>query len=156
MMQCPAKAVMDETEGVLNVSSTCILQCLSGAKLKLDIGGELQSLQLTTLQMSTLLQKPRARTGFTPPAFHVQGGERILCLDGGGIKGLIQVEVLMQIEQLTGRAITELFDWIVGTSTGGVIALAMVYSKCACTILRHILVYSWQIAEVIMLSLFLS
>ena len=68
-------------------------------------------------------------TGYTPLAFKVHGGERILCLDGGGIKGLIQIEVLIQIEELTGKKITELFNWIVGTSTGGVIALALVYGK---------------------------
>ena len=57
------------------------------------------------------------------------GGSRILCLDGGGIKGLIQLEILLQIEEATGRTVVELFDWIVGTSTGGVIALALVYGE---------------------------
>ena len=52
-------------------------------------------------------------------------------MDGGGIKGLIQVEILSQMEEATGRKITELFDWIVGTSTGGIIALLMVYGKLA-------------------------
>ena len=59
----------------------------------------------------------------------VDGGSRILFLDGGGIKGLVQLEVLMQLEEKTGRKITDLFDWIVGTSTGGVIALTLVYGK---------------------------
>lgn len=59
----------------------------------------------------------------------VEGGSRILFLDGGGIKGLVQLEILMQLEEKTGRKITELFDWIVGTSTGGVITLALVYGK---------------------------
>ena len=56
-------------------------------------------------------------------------GDRILCLDGGGMKGLAQIEVLSQLEVATGRKITDMFDWIVGTSTGAIIALAMVYSK---------------------------
>ena len=56
-------------------------------------------------------------------------GSRILCLDGGGVRGLVQIEILRQIEKRTGKKITELFDWIVGTSTGGIIALAMVYGK---------------------------
>ena len=43
--------------------------------------------------------------------------------------GLVQIEILRQIEKRTGKKITELFDWIVGTSTGGIIALAMVYGK---------------------------
>ena len=62
-------------------------------------------------------------------------GSRILCLDGGGMRGLVQIEILRQIEKKTGKKITELFDWIVGTSTGGIIALALVYGKPepACT-----------------------
>ena len=66
---------------------------------------------------------------------HSLKGERVLCLDGGGIKGLILIEMLLVIEQITGKKIIELFDWIIGTSTGGILALAMVYSKC------HILCY---------------
>ena len=54
-------------------------------------------------------------------------GSRILFLDGGGMKGLVEIEVLSQLEEQTGRRITELFDWIVGTSTGGIIALALVH-----------------------------
>ena len=56
-------------------------------------------------------------------------GSRILCLDGGGVRGLVQIEILRQIEKRTGKKITELFDWIVGTSIGGIIALALVYGK---------------------------
>lgn len=62
-------------------------------------------------------------------------GSRILFLDGGGIRGLVQLEILSQLEQNTGREIRELFDWIVGTSTGGVIALAMVYGMLQCKLL---------------------
>ena len=54
-------------------------------------------------------------------------GSRILFLDGGGMKGLVEIEVLSQLEERTGRRITELFGWIVGTSTGGIIALALVH-----------------------------
>ena len=56
-------------------------------------------------------------------------GDRVLCLDGGGIKGLILIEMLIVIERITGKKIIELFDWIIGTSTGGILALAIVYSK---------------------------
>ena len=54
-------------------------------------------------------------------------GSRILCLDGGGIRGLIQMVVLREIERRTKQKIVDLFDWIVGTSTGGIIALALCY-----------------------------
>lgn len=72
------------------------------------------------------LPKPKKKTG---TAFGLRGGSRILFLDGGGIKGLVQLEVLIQLEDRTQSKITDLFDWIVGTSTGGVIAMAMVYGE---------------------------
>ena len=56
-------------------------------------------------------------------------GNHVLFLDGGGIRGLVQIEVLMELECRTGRKITELFDWIIGTSTGGIVALGLVYGK---------------------------
>ena len=68
----------------------------------------------------------------------VEGGSRILFLDGGGIKGLVQLEVLMQLEEATGKKVTDLFDWIVGTSTGGVIALTLVYGTSYCLSLSTI------------------
>ena len=60
---------------------------------------------------------------------YTKAGSRILVLDGGGMRGLVQIEILSQIEEATGRRITELFDWIIGTSTGGIVALALVYGE---------------------------
>lgn len=51
---------------------------------------------------------------------------RILSIDGGGIRGIIPAMVLAEIERRTGRRISQLFDLIVGTSTGGILALALV------------------------------
>ena len=57
-----------------------------------------------------------------------QGG-CVLFLDGGGVRGLILVEMLMEIERRTGRKITELFDWFIGTSIGSVVAAGLVYGE---------------------------
>lgn len=43
------------------------------------------------------------------------------------MRGLIQIEILSTLERRTGRKITDLFDWIIGTSTGGIVALGLVY-----------------------------
>jgi patatin-like phospholipase/acyl hydrolase len=50
----------------------------------------------------------------------------VLALDGGGIRGIIPARVLQEIETLTGRRISDLFDLVSGTSTGGIIALGLV------------------------------
>ena len=60
---------------------------------------------------------------------HPKPGSTILFLDGGGIRGLLSIEILMDIEARTEKRIIDLFDWIVGTSTGRIIALALVYGK---------------------------
>ena len=52
---------------------------------------------------------------------------------------LVQIEVLSQLEQGTGRKITELFDWIVGSSTGGILALCMAYGKLPVVSTEHTL-----------------
>ena len=50
---------------------------------------------------------------------------KILSIDGGGIRGLIPAIVLEHIEKKTGKPIADLFDLIVGTSTGGILALGL-------------------------------
>ncbi|KAL0321142.1 UNVERIFIED_CONTAM: Phospholipase A I [Sesamum radiatum] len=52
-------------------------------------------------------------------------GLRILAMDGGGMKGLATVKILKEIERNTGKQMHELFDLICGTSTGGMLAVAL-------------------------------
>ena len=52
--------------------------------------------------------------------------DTVLCLDGGGIKGLILTELLLALEESSGKKITDMFDWIVGTSTGGFLAIGSI------------------------------
>jgi predicted acylesterase/phospholipase RssA len=48
---------------------------------------------------------------------------RILSIDGGGIRGIVPAILLAEIERRTRQPIAKLFDLIVGTSTGGILAL---------------------------------
>jgi uncharacterized protein len=50
---------------------------------------------------------------------------KVLCIDGGGIRGLIPALVLAEIERRTGRRIAELVDLVAGTSTGGILACGL-------------------------------
>ena len=49
----------------------------------------------------------------------------VLSLDGGGIRGLIPALILTDLEARVGTPISDLFDLMVGTSTGGIIALGL-------------------------------
>lgn len=50
---------------------------------------------------------------------------RILSIDGGGIKGVFPAAFLADIEETLPEPIHSYFDLIVGTSTGGIIALGL-------------------------------
>ncbi len=50
---------------------------------------------------------------------------KVLSIDGGGIRGIIPAMVLTEIETRTGKATSELFDLVAGTSTGGILALGL-------------------------------
>lgn len=50
---------------------------------------------------------------------------RILSIDGGGIKGVFPAAFLAAVEESVGRPTAEFFDLIVGTSTGGIVALGL-------------------------------
>ncbi|KAL9642103.1 hypothetical protein ABK040_007109 [Willaertia magna] len=46
---------------------------------------------------------------------------KILCLDGGGLKGLNEITCCKIIEEKVGKKMCEIFDLICGTSTGGIL-----------------------------------
>lgn len=71
------------------------------------------------MEPQPLRRSQPSRNGDGPPP------TRILALDGGGMRGIIPLKVLARLERLTGRPTCELFDIIVGTSTGGMAALAL-------------------------------
>ncbi|KAI0517620.1 FabD/lysophospholipase-like protein [Xylaria bambusicola] len=54
-------------------------------------------------------------------------GVRVLSLDGGGVRGIVALQTLKAIERYLGPnlPIQYFFDLIVGTSTGGIIALGL-------------------------------
>ena len=56
---------------------------------------------------------------------------KILSLDGGGIRGTYTASVLAQLESQLERPVIDHFDLVVGTSTGGIIALGLATGMCA-------------------------
>jgi len=60
---------------------------------------------------------------------------RILCIDGGGIKGTQPAAFLAALEEDLDRPIGEYFDLIAGTSTGGLIAMGLALGHSAKSLL---------------------
>ncbi|CEI70806.1 hypothetical protein FVEN_g714 [Fusarium venenatum] len=52
---------------------------------------------------------------------------RVLCLDGGGVRGLASLKILKRVMEMSypGKKPCEVFDMIAGTSTGGFIAIML-------------------------------
>lgn len=63
-------------------------------------------------------------------------GPYLLCCDGGGVRGLVEVVLLHELERhmrlLYGSeytALVDYFDWVAGTSTGSLVLASLVYKK---------------------------
>eukprot|EP01116_Phalansterium_solitarium_P021366 TRINITY_DN6615_c0_g2_i1.p1 TRINITY_DN6615_c0_g2~~TRINITY_DN6615_c0_g2_i1.p1 ORF type:complete len:1071 (-),score=310.82 TRINITY_DN6615_c0_g2_i1:67-3279(-) len=92
---------------------------------------EMQELQQVLIGMSSNPQsddrlkrqcrKVLALLGLLDPV-DGERGIRILCLDGGGTRGVNTLELMRRVEEVTGKRIHELFDIIGGTSIGGILA----------------------------------
>jgi predicted acylesterase/phospholipase RssA len=56
---------------------------------------------------------------------------RVLALDGGGIRGVIPATIVAYLEDQARSAAAELFDLVVGTSTGGILSLGLTVPDAA-------------------------
>jgi len=72
-----------------------------------------------------------------------EGPKRLLAIDGGGIRGVLALGVLQRIEAVlkaqSGRddfRLADYFDYIAGTSTGGIIAAGLSVGKSVADILQ--------------------
>ncbi|XP_063099808.1 85/88 kDa calcium-independent phospholipase A2 isoform X2 [Cavia porcellus] len=90
------------------------------------------AISLSSLELEDLVHVSRARK---PPFLlssmrdEKRTHDHLLCLDGGGVKGLVIIQLLIAIEKASGVATKDLFDWVAGTSTGSILALAILHSK---------------------------
>jgi hypothetical protein len=59
------------------------------------------------------------------------GNRALLCLDGGGIRGILTIQLLKALEEQAGAPCHQIFDMVAGTSTGGIIAGLIADGKSA-------------------------
>ncbi|KAJ9566706.1 hypothetical protein OSB04_002672 [Centaurea solstitialis] len=92
--------------------------------LRLTVSSELRVRKAAARVLAILGENESLRRSIEGRQVSKQG-LRILTMDGGGMKGLATVQILKEIEKGTGKQIHEMFDLICGTSTGGMLAVAL-------------------------------
>ena len=70
--------------------------------------------------------------------FNPTGKKVILSLDGGGMRGMISIAMLAELEKMTGKSCQQLFDMVAGTSTGAIIAAGLGVGMTAQQILETV------------------
>jgi hypothetical protein len=70
--------------------------------------------------------------------FNPDNKKVILSIDGGGMRGMIAIAALAELEVMTGKPAHQLFDMVAGTSTGAIIAAGIATGITANDLLTHI------------------
>ncbi|KAL1248001.1 hypothetical protein QQF64_023377 [Cirrhinus molitorella] len=73
--------------------------------------------------LQAAVRQALALLGFIEPVR--KRGVRILSIDGGGTRGLLALQTLRRLQELSGKPIHQLFDYICGVSTGAIMGFML-------------------------------
>lgn len=79
------------------------------------------------LQLQQLIEKKRNELNDTTTDKSKM--VNMISMDGGGVKGLISIQIMHELQKLLKHKFHEYFQWMSGTSTGSILAVALAQGK---------------------------
>ena len=76
--------------------------------------------------------------GVEHPIKERTSGERVLCVDGGGARGVVPLAVLAECERETRTSIRDQFDLFAGTSTGAIVAFGLAIAELPVAVFQRL------------------
>lgn len=126
--RCPKEVVQDASQ-VTGNTKICAVGCAASGTYNGNSYNRWPNFQMESLykrhMFTDIIEQQRASLRSNHENDTGLEKSRILCIDGGGMRGVIVCQILIELEKYLKKPVISYFDWIGGTSVGAFISCSL-------------------------------